>query len=415
MHRTIVGQLLPLLILMVGMLAGCSKAKPKSLPTAYGKRTGTAGSSVNGTRALSEMFREAGYPVQSAEQISPRTLRSDIIIWVPSDFQEPSQKMRDTILHWLDEKDGRTFIYIGRDYDASIQYWTEIMDQVAPDKQFDAMRQRSLAIEEFDELRNDMIVGRNDQFFKIETDKPERIATKLSGLWSDGIDGSKTHIQLRSKMDPGLVDGSPSQGNTKKNPADGDDEEEPPVYLVEDVEPLLSSRGETIVARLGSDFSDSQIILINNGSFLLNLPLVNREHRKLAGKLINQCGQTYFDPESVAFLETNGPVRIMSADDATGGNSGWEWLSKWPLNLVGLQMAWWLIVLCFALYPIFGRPKQLPAAENSDFKKHIDSVGDLLQATDDYAYAQLRLEQYQQAMKGDAVYRRSKTKRGDGK
>jgi len=78
-------------------------------------------------------------------------------------------------------------------------------------------------------------------------------------------------------------------------------------------------------------------------------------------------------------------------------------------------MAWWLIVLCFALYPIFGRAKRLPSAETSDFKKHIDSVGDLLQATDDHGYAQLRVQQYHQVMKGEAVYRRSKVRRGDGK
>jgi len=31
-------------------------------------------------------------------------------------------------------------------------------------------------------------------------------------------------------------------------------------------------------------------VLVNNGSFLLNLPLVNLEHRKLAARLIGASG-----------------------------------------------------------------------------------------------------------------------------
>ncbi|MFN3150547.1 DUF4350 domain-containing protein [Bremerella sp.] len=397
-----------LMLLLACVVVGCGRPDNK-LRTGYGKRTGNQAGSVNGTKAFSEMFREAGYYVRSYGVVSPSMLRHDVIVWFPDSFDGPTPELRDTILNWLDEEEGRTFIYVGRDFDASIQYWSDVLDKVDPAAKFDAMRQRGLAIESFDELRNYQSSKADYSFFKIERDAPQRVAKSLTGPWAKGIDTSKTQIELRSKM-------IPADEDTIYEGFNAYDEDAPPIHLVEDTEILLGTTGnEAIVARLGSDYSDNQIILINNGSFLLNLPLVNPEHRKLAAKLVNQCDQSYYAPDSVAFLETEGGVRIMNADQSTDGNSGWEWLSKWPLNLVGLQMAWWLIVLCFALYPIFGRAKRLPAAETSDFKKHIDSVGDLLQATDDHGYAQLRVQQYHQAMKGDTVYRRSKVRRGEGK
>ena len=38
------------------------------------------------------------------------------------------------------------------------------------------------------------------------------------------------------------------------------------------------------------DWSDGQVIVVTNGSFVLNYPLVNHEHRKLAAKLVAECG-----------------------------------------------------------------------------------------------------------------------------
>ena len=62
-------------------------------------------------------------------------------------------------------------------------------------------------------------------------------------------------------------------------------------------------------------FDESQLIVVANGSFLLNLPLVNHEHRKLAGKLIDAVGPP---GQTVVFLESfaGGPP---ISDDPSGG------------------------------------------------------------------------------------------------
>ena len=82
--------------------------------------------------------------------------------------------------------------------------------------------------------------------------------------------------------------------------------------LVE-AEPLLESDEGLLVGRVSRpNWDGSQVIVVANGSFLLNLPLINHQHRMLAGRLIQQCGQR---GQNVAFLESGpGGVRISDRD-----------------------------------------------------------------------------------------------------
>ena len=102
------------------------------------------------------------------------------------------------------------------------------------------MRQRSLAIEEFDELRNFIAKEEDYYFFKTERDVPRRVAKSLRGPWAKDIDASKTNIVLRTKILPATTD-------DLYEDYDSFDSNKPPVYTVEDINVLLSSRGEAIV------------------------------------------------------------------------------------------------------------------------------------------------------------------------
>ena len=66
-----------------------------------------------------------------------------------------------------------------------------------------------------------------------------------------------------------------------------------------DMEALLESDEGLLVGRLG--IGQSQLLVVSNGSFLLNATLVNHEHRKLAGKLVDTIGPKACD---VVFLES---------------------------------------------------------------------------------------------------------------
>ena len=80
---------------------------------------------------------------------------------------------------------------------------------------------------------------------------------------------------------------------------------------------MLESDEGLIVGRL--DVGQSQLLVVSNGSFLLNAMLVNHEHRKLAGKLIDTIGPGGRD---VVFLES-GQIKIdQPASPGPAGSPG---------------------------------------------------------------------------------------------
>jgi hypothetical protein len=160
---------------------------------------------------------------------------------------------------------------------------------------------------------------------------------------------------------------------------------------------LLRSDEDVLVSRQG--IGRSGLIVVANGSFLLNLQLVNHEHRKLAGHLIDEIGPPRKD---VVFLQSfAGGPRIREQDPSAAAPSGLEMFNVWPTNWILLHLALVGIVFCFARLPIFGRPLEPEPAGLADFGKHIEAVGQWLARSRDYQYAAKRLAHYQQVKKKD--------------
>ena len=93
-----------------------------------------------------------------------------------------------------------------------------------------------------------------------------------------------------------------------------------PAHAAAAAEVLLRSGKDVLVSR--RPYDESQLIVVANGSFLLNLPLVNHEHRKLAGKLIDAVGSPR---KTVVFLESyaGGPP-IRDKDPAAEARQQWK-------------------------------------------------------------------------------------------
>ena len=156
---------------------------------------------------------------------------------------------------------------------------------------------------------------------------------------------------------------------------------------------LLTSQDATLVSRLtASEWDEGQILVVTNGSFLLNLPLVNHQHRILAGKLVAACGAT---GQRVVFLESGpeGPP-VLDVEPDTKAPTGFEVFTVWPIGVVAMHFVILGITACFALLPIFGRPRQLEEEPLSDFGKHVEALGELLAATADHQYAARRVRDY---------------------
>ena len=152
------------------------------------------------------------------------------------------------------------------------------------------------------------------------------------------------------------------------------------------------------------DWGSSELIVVNNGSFLLNLPLVNREHRKLADALVTRAAA----PRRVFFLES-GPsgILILDKDPDEAYLTGMEMFTVWPLGVIVMHLVIAGIALLFAYFPIFGRPRSLEPPPAADFGRHVAAVGELLERTGDRDYALQRLRTYHEHVRGDAGGSRS--------
>ena len=165
-----------------------------------------------------------------------------------------------------------------------------------------------------------------------------------------------------------------------------------------DADTLLKSENNVLVSSTSFNENESQLIVVVNGSFLLNAMLVNHEHRKLAGKLIDCIGAP---KKHVVFLESGpGGPPIFDRDPA-GSSMGLAIFHVWPTNWILMHLAAVGILFCFARWPIFGRPREPEREAVADFGKHIDALAELLARSRDRSHALARLLHYQQATRSD--------------
>jgi hypothetical protein len=347
------------------MLAGCAKR----IDTLYGQRRGPgAEKSVNGTGVLADMFTRAGHKVFSWRRLSPRlSERADAIVWFPDDFEPPTPEVRRWLEDWLIDEPGRTLIYVGRDFDAARWYWKRIQPDVPDDQQAELQRRLGEAGGDFKTARTKTPASVDCQWFTVQGPYRHRDVRTLSGdpEWLRGVDPAKLEIELNGRMLHSTY-----------------------------AEVLLDSEGDMLVSR--EWFDESQLITVANGSFLLNLPLVNHEHRKLAGKLIDAVGPP---GQTVVFLESSAGGPPISEDPSGGMPTGAEIFNLWPTNWILLHLVVVGILFCFWRYPIFGRPRSPEPQGRSDFGRHVAAMAELLELTGDRVYAKTRLAQYRQQVK----------------
>lgn len=355
------GWLLPALAGWTLVAGGC--AEPY-LETSYGgQRRVLTTSSVNGTDVLAAMFTAAGHEVDTCRTLITSEMQSvDTIVWFPDDFAAPDSDVCEWLDDWLAGRSGRTLIYVGRDFDAAPLYWRK-MAPLAPPHLREIYRDRETQSVVRARLRADeKQTNLECDWFKIDPSAP-RDVRELAGPWGKEIQAPKSQIELGAKLVPSVF-----------------------------ARRYLTSSGDLLAARARlRHWDESQLILVANGSFLLNLPLVNREHRKLAGKLIETAGS----PGRVVFLESGpgGP----SIDPPQADNSFWNVFGAWPLNAILLHLAAVGLIFCFARWPIFGRPRVPPEQTTSDFGKHVDALGELLRRTKDRNYALSKLAEIDNA------------------
>jgi hypothetical protein len=382
-----------LLLLLFVAVFGCQR--DENLPAKYGNGPDVDFErSVNGYTVLADMFAKAGHTISTHSDFTPALAdAADTIVYAPDDFESPEPETIKWVDDWLKAKPDRTFIYIGRDFDAAPIYWRTILADAPADQRqaiSDGLQAAELKVR-FD--RPTATTKTNGEWFSFDYSPALRTPKELSGPWSDGIDVSKTEIELRGRMD--LNDN----------------------YYV-----LLATEDDDIAAKRtilsNADINDdsptdeaprSQFIVVTNGSFLVNLQLVNHEHRKLAGKLIAEVKK----PGRVVFMDSSySSVRNSGSDDSDDAASMLDVFGVWPLSVILVHAAVLLAVFCFARWPLFGPPRDPAPAPAADFGRHVDALAEGLQRTGDASYARERWQYYINNTKATSTQHGRQSKRG---
>ncbi len=378
---------LPLALLVCGLM-GCDRDE-EPLEKRYGKKAGfNAAQSLNGTAVLAGMFEKAGHPVTTWNTFSPHLQDVDTIVWFPDDLQPPTPEQIKWIETWLNGKTARTLIYVGRDFDSVPHYYRAIRGLVPAADQPEIDRLTTESMVDLKRLEDDAHQDEKCSLFSrtATTATSHRDVRTLNGPWASGIDSSQVAIELNDRL-------------------------EPPPGIIRP-QRLLYSNSDTIVARYlypkysnGSRQGDeSQLIVVANGSFLLNEPLVNREHRKLASRLIDEVSAD----GKVVFLESEkGGPRVAQHDPSSEMSDGLALLEKYPFNWILLHLAMLGIIFSFVRFPIFGIPKEPKPTGLSDFGKHVTALGEMLRKTKHATFAQARWDYYQQHVRDAASRKRT--------
>jgi hypothetical protein len=383
------------LTIVLVTLAGCRDSQ--ELEVAYGQRRGAAARSINGTSVLAGMFEEAGFRVSTWRYLATELQRYDVIVWAPDDFGPPGDEARQFFDQWFASREPKTLVYIGRDYSAAPYYWESVLPSAPTAERIEVMRRQARAASQHDADRLDMPADETTEWFTMRRDYPRRRATQLHGSWSTGIDVAQTDIRTQ-----GLL-----QIPTDKELLAMWKNAVPAEYRQPDYESLLNDGQTTLASRVTKPaWGDGRLIVVTNGSFLLNLPLVNHEHRKLAGHLIEEC-----EPGStVAFLES-GPGKPPMSDRTSPPQSPQSTRER-----VLLAAHWCVLglVYCFCIFPIFGRPQALPDTAPTEFIQHVDALGELLERTQDAPFARRQIAHYYTITRRDPNARHREVARTGG-
>ena len=156
---------------------------------------------------------------------------------------------------------------------------------------------------------------------------------------------------------------------------------------------LAADDGTPLVFQLTSSrISGSKIMIAANGAPFLNGSLVDTLHQRVAEKIVEDC----LPAEKVALIayDNQSGLLISQAAETEQIGAGLEMLTVWPLSAITMPAALLGIIVCAVLFPILGRPRELPSRSVTDFGMHVEALGSILQGTRDTGFAKQAIADY---------------------
>jgi hypothetical protein len=333
------------------VLPGCSLP----IDPSYGRVRGV---SINGTGVLAELFREQGHTVRTAVRLTEELNQwAEVIVRVAPDPGPPKRDEAAWYSSWLDGGSERRLIYVPRDFDAEVEYWSEVLKLLpkdAPQSQRDRAEKLKKEARRPDPIlpRKTEPVARPEEWFAVETTKGATgpvVCKTLGGPWSVGVDPARASIAREAtlKVDSETV--------------------------------LLEGDGKPLAIEWTRP-NGSRVLVVANGSFLLNEPLTNPARHPLARRVVLWPGT---DPRNVAFVEGRSVLGEVE-------QLGWPPPSGWVLGqLLVLGLA-----ACLARAVRLGRRRAEPSSGEDRPAAHPEALGALLARSGQVSEARALLEDY---------------------
>jgi hypothetical protein len=341
-------------------LAGCGRR----LDTSYGR---VHGASINGTGALAELFRAEGHKVRATVRLSPEVARwADTIVRFAPAPGPPDVREVDWYGDWLSEDDAHRLIYVPCDFDAEAEYWSGVLARLprGANKQEIARyeRRRDEAARWADRLPPPAAgpLPFGGWFVDVSPAGGPAACRRLEGPWAEGIDPAAA--ALTRHRAPGLPPGAR-------------------VLLAGDGEALAFEPEE-------SDGEVWPVLVVANGSFLLNEPLVNRARRPLALRVVRWAGPA---PRRVVFVESRRPT---AGPGRPRMPSPFAMLWVEPIGWIAAHFGAFGLLAALAAAARLGRPRPEPPAGADRPAAHAEALGDLWARTRDADAARDALESY---------------------
>ncbi|MDZ4847850.1 MAG: DUF4129 domain-containing protein [Pirellulaceae bacterium] len=387
-------------VCMLGLVAGCGTKT--QLPTdAYGNsKDSVSHKSISGLSVFREMLEVNGLRTFELKHLSQRAERLSVIIWAPKDFRVPSNEEIRWFDNWLSGDSNRLLVFVGRDYSPSAHYWELAADNAAPENRRTFRLRQGYAEVELEIARSLVEHESECEWLMQELTLGEpRNVERFSGPWAKGLRSEETNVVLRGSLKPNpkartvetpeLADDNLSVSEREFIDAELSSELDSTYRPIEYGPPkiktlLKSDDGSPIISSISyTPWKTSRLVLIANGSLILNESLAMNGNQQLAERLANECASK---GGRVGFLSRYGETFIRAPWDEQEPK-GFELLRVWPLSLISIQGLFLGFIVLLALVPIFGRPQWLPTASTTDFGKHIEALGDLLLQSRDRNYA----------------------------
>ena len=373
-----IGVLLALLLIL--SVEGTGAMGQDRLPVRYGQRGGQGRVSLNGTSAFARLLQEYDLDVQSASRLTPRIDRYDVLFWFPDSDREDYAEEQERLEAWLRSGTDRRLIIVGRHYDATIDYLTQIGQSQDSEQGLDYRRRlaEAVSVSHLESLKQ------QETYFDgwVEwTPGSRRRSSQLGGPWATGLENAN----LTTSRYPNI----PSAEDQKSHPTRSYE-----VKLEADGEPFA-------VAIQDSLWNGGEVIVVSNGSFILNYGLTDERNRQVVANMLDDLDfEDYF--WGALFLESDEAGLPVMQREESGQKTMWDWMTEWPFSFFIPHFLVLGILIYFVFYPIFGRPKNLALPSSTDFGQHVEALGELMEKTRDRAYAIQHINHYHEQTKSDS-------------